>query len=376
MPLKKKNNESELTKRIVNLDFLRGVFILLALDQHFTYYINMWYVDFFKDTMALSSTYATHFPMIGKEIPTDFLNQLILAFFTPWGSQIYLTMATFNLARKKRELFSEEMPDKFRMYFLIFLFFFFENAIVAPNFGEMISFYPISLWMLVLFLLSLCYRYLGMKGICLLFFLSLTQFFLPIEKFSNGLEGFMRIHIHPEFEYDARLEYFLASGCMGFIMGHVHFYKNEFAKYKDGLFMLLGLGLIGFYLYKGDAFFILKTDVLSTEHDLAKTASGMSYILGAQMFVLSSLLWLEKKEIKLKTPLVNWVGASSLFIFAFHRIIFVKIIAPISIFIGSMTGRILGAGSVEVLLYILITLFLCYFIKKSPMSEIILQKKK
>src|SRR6218665_1977288 len=80
----KKNNSDESRPRLVNLDFLRGLFIILALDQHFTYYINMWYVDYFRDTMALTSTYAVHFPMIGKQVSSDYFNHLLAIIFTPW----------------------------------------------------------------------------------------------------------------------------------------------------------------------------------------------------------------------------------------------------------------------------------------------------
>jgi hypothetical protein len=100
----KKNNNGELSSRIVNLDFLRGLFIILALDQHFTYYINVWYVDYFRDAMALTSTYAVHFPMIGKTVPTDSINHWLAIVFTPWVSQIYLTMAAFNLAKKNQNV--------------------------------------------------------------------------------------------------------------------------------------------------------------------------------------------------------------------------------------------------------------------------------
>ena len=99
------NNNDDSSSRLVNLDFLRGFFIILSLAQHFTYYINMWYVDYFKDTMALTSTYAVHFSMIGKQVSTDTFNQWMAVTFTPWVSQIYLTMAAFNLAKKRQAVF-------------------------------------------------------------------------------------------------------------------------------------------------------------------------------------------------------------------------------------------------------------------------------
>lgn len=370
------NNNGELSSRIVNLDFLRGLFIILALAQHFTYYINMWYVDYFKDTMALTSTYAVHFSMIGKQVSTDSINHWLAVTFTPWVSQVYLTMAAFNLAKKGQSVFIEEMSGKFKVFGLIFLYFVLENFIVAPNFGQAISFYPIMLWMLILVILSLAYRYLGIKGVLVFTTFALLRFVIPIEFISDGFESLIRTRIHPGFEYDARFEYFVLSGCLGFIMGYVHYHLPNYKHNKDLLFGLLGLCLIGIYLLIGDKFLVPVDDVFSTEHDLARTFSGTSYVLGVQAVLISSFLWFERKGIKFNVPVLNWVGIYSLLIFALHRILFVKFIAPTSVMLGSLTGRTLGATSVEVFTYVFITLGLCYFVKATPISDIILQKRR
>lgn len=370
-----KKNDDELTSRIINLDFLRGLFIILALDQHFTYYINMWYVEYFRDSVAITSTYAVHFSMIGKQVPTDIYNHFLAVVFTPWVSQIYLTMAAFNLARKSRSLFSVDIGLKFKIFTLIFIYFLIENLIVAPNFGQGISFYPIMLWMLVLGLISLLYHFLGIKGVIVLTVLSLVRFVIPMNEISDSFEIFIRTNLHPSFEYDARFEYFIFSGCLGFMMGYVHYHMPNYRQNKDLLFSLLGLALVGIYIAIGDAFSVDVSDVFSTEHDLARTFSGTAYVLGIQAIVISAFLWLEKKNIKFNIPIFIWVGVNSLFIFALHRILFVKIIAPLSVLSGSLTGRVLGASIIEAFVYVFITLGMCYFIKKSRMFEIVFQQK-
>jgi hypothetical protein len=55
----------------------------------------MWYVEYFRDSIAITSTHAIHFSMIGKQVPTDIYNHFLAVVFTPWVSQIYLTMALF-----------------------------------------------------------------------------------------------------------------------------------------------------------------------------------------------------------------------------------------------------------------------------------------
>ncbi len=372
----KKNNSDELRPRLVNLDFLRGLFIILALDQHFTYYINMWYVDYFRDTMALTSTYAVHFPMIGKQVSSDFFNHLLAIIFTPWVSQIYLTMAAFNLAKKDQSSFGLEIGNKFKIFGMILLYFILENFIVAPNTGQAISFYPIMLWMVILGFISLIYSYVGIRGILIFTLLALLRFVIPVEYLSDFFEEVIQGRIHPGFEYDARFEYFVLSGCLGFIMGYVHYHMPLYKHKKDLLFAGFGALLVLIYVLIGDTFTVPYDDFFITEHDLARTFSGTAYIIGIQAIVISAFLWLEKKNIKINIPLVNWVGIYSLMIFALHRILFVKLIAPISIMIGSLTGRTLGASIIEIYIYIFMTLGICYFVSKSPLSDIVLQRKK
>ncbi len=372
----KTNDSNELGSRITNLDFLRGFFILLALQQHFTYYINMWYVDYFRDTMALTSTYKVHFDMIGKQISSDTVNYWFALIFTPWVSQIYLTMAAFNLARKDQPTFAKDIASKFKIFGLIFLYFVFENFIVAPNFGQAISFYPIMLWMVVLGALSLVYKFLGIRGVLVLTLLSSLRFIIPVEMISDFFESMVKTTIHPGYEYDARLEYFIFSGCLGFIMGYVHYHLPMYKHKKDFLFAGMGILLILIYVLIGDSFVIYRDDFFRTEHDLARTFSGTAYIIGIQAVVISAFLWFERKRIFFNVPVINWIGVYSLMIFALHRIFFVKLIAPISVMLGSLSGRVLTASMIEVYIYIIMTLILCYFVRVSPLSDIILQKKR
>ena len=313
--------------------------------------------------------------MIGKQISTDVINHWIAYLFTPWVSQIYLTMAAFNLARRDQTAFKEDLSSKFKIYGLILIYFIFENFLVAPNLGQAISFYPIMLWMLILGLISLVNKYLGFKGVVALSLIALFRFVIPVELISDLFEEVIQNNIHPGFEYDARIEYFILSGCLGFIMGHVHYHFARYKHNKDLLFMGFGILLIMIYFLIGDPFIIYDNDFFRTEHDLARTFSGTAYIIGIQALVISGFLWLEKKSVKINLPVINWIGIYSLMIFALHRIFFVKIIAPVSVLLGSLIGRTLSAATWEIYLYIIITLGMCYFVSKSSIFEVILQKK-
>ncbi len=364
-----------MSDRLTNLDFLRGFFVLLALDQHFSYYLNVWYVDYFRDAMALKSTYANHLPLIGKQLAVGPIEYWLALIFTPWVSQIYLTMSAFNLSKRSPADFKEGLSQKLKIFGLIFIFFIMENFIVAPNTGEAISFYPIMLWMLVLSFLSILYSFLGIRGVVALAFLSILRFIVPIHFLSDFWEETIRNVIHPGYEYDARLEYFFMSGCLGFIMGYIHYHKKNFKNKKDFYFIALGLILVLCYYLWGDRFTIDPSNVFLTEHELASTFFGTLYIIGVQSIVISIFLWLESRDIKFNLPVINWIGFYSLLVFSMHRIVFVKLIAPLSTMFGSLIGYTLAPTSIQLYVYIIITLLICYFIKITSISGIVFQKK-
>ena len=145
---------------------------------------------------------------------------------------------------------------------------------------------------------------------------------------------------------------------------------------SSGFFAGIGFALVLLYVLLGDPFTVDPADVLSTEHSLARTFTGTCYVLGIQAIVISAFLWLERKGIRFNVPVITWVGVNSILVFALHRILFVKLIVPFSGLIASMNGWILSADIIYVYTCILITLGICYFIKVSPVSDIILQKKR
>ena len=205
--------------------------------------------------------------------------------------------------------------------------------------------------------------------------ISIFRWVLPIDLLSTIFQNLIVYNIHPGFEYDARIEYFFTSGCLGFIMGYVHYHKPNIKHLKDIYFMLMGIVFVAFYLAYGEPFIIDPANAFAHEHDLAQSFSGTLYILGIEALVISSFLWLERKSIRLNIPLINWVGLNSILVFAFHRIFFVRILAPISVSFGSLYGRTIGASTLELYAYVGITIAVCYFIKSTRMADIILQRK-
>jgi hypothetical protein len=368
------NNLDERPK-ITNFDFLLGFFVILAMDEHFTYYLNWWYIDFFKEFPALRATYQIHLPMLEKNLQTDHLNAMLGNIFIPWVSQIYLSLAAFKLAGKDSGILNQNLFSRLKIYLLIILVFIFENFFVAPDFGQAISIYPITIWMIILTLLTFIYAKFDIKGIVFILIISLCRWFTPIDEWSDFFQLIMIKNIHPGFEYDARIEYFLTSGCLGFILGYIYYHKEQI---KEKFFIsaiLMGLLLASTFFLSGGSFYSDPTNSLSNEHELTRTFQGSIYIWGMIVLVISLMTTLEMKNIKINLPIINWVGKNSLTIFGTHRILFLKIIMPISMFIGAMSGRTIGASTIEIYIYIAFSIALGWILQKLKLHRIIFPQK-
>lgn len=369
------SNDKESVLRLKNFDFLLGFFVILAMDEHFTYYLNWWYVEFFKEFPALKTIYQSHYSSIGKNLTTDNFNTMIGIIFIPWVSQIYLALTTFKLAAKSKGALKSGLRDRLKVLALIALVFIIENFLVAPNFGEAISIYPIVMWMTVLAILTTVFALWDYKGIIFVLIIGLIIPFYFLPDVSTYFQHWMAINVHPEFEYDARLEYFLASGCIGFLLGYCYF--NFYEKIEKIFLMTIGLGILFvlFYFKSNSRFDINPSSSLDNEHQLAQSVGGLLYIWGMILIVLSAFALLEKKKIHIKIPIINWVGENSLTVFGLHRIVFIRIIIPISMFIMAMMGKSLGAGTIEIFTYILLTIGFAYMVSRLKLYRVIFPSK-
>jgi hypothetical protein len=358
--------------RIHNFDLLRGFFIFLALWQHFSFYLNIWYVSFFRDMAVLNQTYFVHKNMIGVILPLDKVTYFVAWFFTPWVSQIYLTLAAFNLSRKNENDFKSIYKQKMKIFLFILMFFIFENFLVSPNLGEAISFYPIMAWMYILAGIATLYRYFGIKSIWFLLTLSFTRWFIPELTFLADLVSFLQTYVHDSYEFDAQIDYFLSSGCIGFLMGYYYHHRN-LGLLRELKIMGGGISLIIIWYIFGVPNTMNYLNIFDTEHLMAETFFGSLCILGVQLLLLPAFIVLEKYyKISLKIPILNYVGIESLSIFALHRILFVFIFVPIMIFIGTIFNHSLINTFWVAWISAGLVFLINYFIKKTRIHEIIL----
>lgn len=369
-------NPNSISTRYNNLDLLRGIFIFLALYQHFTVFINYWFVYYFKEHKFLDDFYHSFESMIGVRIPADDLSVGFAWFFTTWVSQVYLTLAAFNLSVRSQEDFQNVLVSKCKIFALLFFFFLLESFIVAPNIGQAISISPIMTWMIVLSLISVIYRFVGTKGIIFLCAISFVRWLTPAHfSLSTDFEIWMQNWIHPDFEYDARIEYFLTSGCIGFLLGRFFYSHQKPEKYLPYI-MSLGIFLALPWIFKGADFHIERLDLFETEHDLAKTFLGSLFIYGVQIFIISFFLFLEKKNISLKVPFFNWLGINSIIVFAFHRIYFVYFAGPLWAYGAAVIFEApLRHSSFVTWFFIFVLASLCWVAQKTSLFNIITRSK-
>lgn len=328
--------------RITGLDLLRGLVIFMAVFEHYTGYLNYWYIDFFNREHALwDSFYLSHKAMAGQLLPMDNTTAQVSAWLIPWVSQIYLALAAFNLSRRDQASFRPQLGGKLVLFASIILVLYVEGLVIAPNFGEAISFYPVMLWMCLLALFSLVYAWFGIRGMLLLTLLSLLLDQLGVQDLLGHIDGWMKLHVHPDYELDARLDLFMASGCFGFLYGWCWHQRPQWRDHLNALVLTLSLVALAVYLMFGETSTVELSDIYANEHELAMDMVGRAGIWGMEFLVIGAVLWLHQRDIRLCWRPLNWIGMYSLTVFIFHKSIFVHLWGPLLLWWTARQGTIL-----------------------------------
>ncbi len=351
-------NGKDAKTRIQCLDLLRGFFVFLALWQHFSYYLNFWYINYYQGWSFWGELLEPHASFVGTQLPVDYLSGLAAWFFTPWVSQIYLFLAAFNLGRIEK---NDNIKPKIFVFLGLFLLFTVENMFVAPNIGEALSLYPLQTWMICLLSVTIFYHYLGEKSVWALLFIGLGCSVVPIDNFYIGIEQNLRSILHDNFEIDARPHYFISSACLGFLFGK-SWWSENYKRFNK--FLITGAIAFTIWLIWGETFIVDAKDVFLTEHDQAKSLVGLIGIHGVELLVTGFFLLVYKRGFDFKIPLLNWVGRYSLLVFVLHRLIFLKVIMPFRMLLYNITDIKIEIRYYEIWAYILFVVFCAWLIRK------------
>lgn len=347
-------------KRLHTFDFLRGFFIILALIEHYTYYLNFLFIKYYKDDWYVSIEYELT-KWVGP-LPTDSIIQLLGFIFISWVSQVYLALASLNLTmtlKKDKAVFIR----KLKMYLLLFIIFTIEKMIVSANWGEFLSLDPIQNWMVVLSGISISLYYLGKTatfsmGVIIglsVFVPALNDPFLLIER--NIQE------ILPGFSLESRPQIFIISALIGAWFGEKM--NTDFLGSKKHYLLfpfLITLALASYQFAPSNS--VSRLNIMYYEYDWSFSAFGSLYIWSIISLVFLASMFLEKRGISVRLPVINFIGQKSLWYFVFHRIFFLVCYLPARILFSNYSGVPIQNNILEVFIAISIYTLLFYYGRK------------
>ena len=329
---------------------MRGTYIFLACLQHFAYYLNQFGLPASKSGLA------------------------VYEILTPSGEQLFLSLAAFNLAKRSKEDFKGVYPLKLKNFAIVFLLFFlvsFLSSVEIDDLGQSLSWKAMQSWMLILALLATLFRFFGPKAILALFVAQMLFWTLPIERYSDSLQMFIAEGLWLEtFRYEARIELFIGSGCLGFLIGHLHYHgpgdRQIMGICSKELFLIAtGLCLLCIFLVSDIGWEVDPKAIWEGEYEVPRHFAGIMGIWGINAALIGCALLAEKILLKrailrqLKIPLIHFCGRYSLFAFAAHEVIFIRVVLPLRLHFGGLLGIPLENSLTELGLLACIVLSMC-----------------
>ena len=330
-------------------DGVRGVLVLLACLEHFGSILNSWYIDYFSPSNLFGMwrdpkevlLYSIHSEWVGHALPVDGLTRICCQVLVPWVTPLFIALSGFNLSRSSPERLRSEYRKRLGTYLFLFFLFFVENLIVSSDFGIGLSLFPISVWFLILAMLLTVQRYTGLLGVGLCFVVSaginsaLTLRGVDLRPLGAVLEK-----IHPWAQNSAEPLHYLPFAALGFLLG-VQFRRQRYSEWiwgSNSVFWLIVLwtGVAGWM--SKDLFQIDPERLFAMDELLLSSFWGQIFLYGAILLALGGIQQFRKVEAGGLTRLWVWVGKHSLAIFFIHRILFVKVLAPLRLHVGSYFG--------------------------------------
>jgi hypothetical protein len=356
-------------------DVVRGFIIVLACLEHFGAALNTWYITTFDPSQIVNlwqnpkevSLYLFHSSWLGHPLPVDRLMSTVCIALTPWLTHLFIALSGYNLARTSRVDHQSSYATKLKLFAFLFFLFVAENQIISPNFGMGLALFPVSVWFLILSVLLIMDVMLSLKWIMAIFlfsvFLNLT---LAVQGRDLHLFNTMIEWIHPWAHGSTEPLNFFPDAILGFILGRSFGQiKGTISSKKKNILIsgVIVFTLVAFYFCK-DSFKIDPEMLFAYDDILFYKPSGQLFILG----ILTSCLILIDKFQNLRIPTffrpLIWVSLHSLGIFFIHRIVFIKLLAPLRLHLGSYFSIPMTNSSIELLIYLGITLLVYKFVHR------------
>lgn len=287
------------TERIHSLDHLRGILIFITLMQHFCGIIHYYGYEF---TAELSWLFTT---------------------LTPFGAHIFIMLATFNLAMRRKEDFQNHYSRKIISYLLVFIYFSFEGYLMSLGSSLDLEWNFLMTWMSCLILIATCYNFASWKVIPAIFVIQLLLWIFDLETWHKSLEASLsQSYAYGDFEYSAPYSLTIGSACIGFILGYIyyHFNLDEKKFVKAGSLCSFVLVICLYLIVPGWSYDV--DDVFSLEFSLAYDFIGILYIWAIGCLCVFCSLYLYQLTNNKRISMLAWCGEKSLAIFATHKLIY------------------------------------------------------
>jgi hypothetical protein len=344
-------------RRVHALDFMRGLFILLACVQHFSGFLNEWYPP-------------TH-PMAYANAVDDILHALIWS-LTPAGDHLFLFLAAFNLANRRQAEFRPTYARKMRFYAALFGFFLFEPFFVEQDLGAALTFGPLLAWMIILGTLATLHYRFGVRGVIAASGAYLVLHALPLGTWSGQAEASVRAWLElPNWRYESRLDIFFGAGAAGFLLGYWYHHGGGERVSRLTRSFLVGAALFAPWLLFGTGWTVLRSHIWVNEYALAETHLGLLSIWGSNLMFASACLLFEHTVRPLRAPIVNWCGVFSLLVFSMHRGFFVHVLTPLRAYVADRADLPLHNSFPEICVFIGLTLVAAWAMHRSRILAIL-----
>jgi hypothetical protein len=359
------NNEAQ--ARNFSLDLLKGVLIILACCEHFSSYINYLFIEYFNEGQILSlfqrpnivSNYKYLLNYSGKFINADEIQQVFHTLFIPWVSHLYIAIAGYNLARHDYKNTLGICSRKVKLFFLLFIFFSFENFLVSPNLGAALSIYPIQMWFIVLSSIAILSKFFSDRFILLIYILLLTTKFISnstqiILLDSYSIDTLIKV-LHP-WSFSTEFLMFMLSGLTGFLYARYSsaswFFSHKNFSIGSGVVLILTTFICW------DKFRYNENNIYEYEEFFNNINVGVFFIISIIIFSLSLVRLINIPKVPPVLNFLTYLGKHSLWIFLFHRVFFYKILFPLKVHLFSFYQLPITNLWWEILIYFMITVFI------------------
>lgn len=353
------------------LDVVRGLLILFACSEHFTQFLNDWYIETFKksDIIDLNAVpvlvqqYFYHLKFLGHILSADPISSVIALMFVPWVTHMFIGFAGYNIVRKKPTAIKQNLAQINKGLLFMFFLFYAENFVVTREFFGGLLMLPVVAWMLILIFSNYIYGFFGLSGVLLTFILSLALKvisnlgYFQINYFSHLISS-----IHPRVVESTEPLNYLPACLAGMLIGIILNQKERSSPIFKKLAFLFGASTLFFLwnsrqLFKHDPLHVFSYDELLTTNNF-----GVLFIISIIGVSLTLLHQLDKKNPPKWLLPLQYVGANSLGIFLIHRILFIDILAPIRFHLGSYFKLPMTNNIFEVMLIYFPCTVLCYWL--------------